>query len=103
MRLTGEGRECLEDITGLRRRLYLALRSISENMKIIKISPFLTFIILLLLTHFFTFVIFVRFVQRITVIQKKAADNTKISGLLGLHLLIYIPADTMSWSTYPRR
>ncbi|KAJ5816235.1 hypothetical protein N7447_008468 [Penicillium robsamsonii] len=36
MRFTGEGRECLEDITGLRRRLCLTLRSISEHMKIVK-------------------------------------------------------------------
>lgn len=36
VRLTGKGRECLEDFTGLRRRLYLTLRSIFENMKIIQ-------------------------------------------------------------------
>lgn len=46
MRLTDKGREGLEDFTGLRRRLYLTLRSISENMKIMQLSASLTLIIL---------------------------------------------------------
>lgn len=44
VRLTDKGRECLEDFTGLRRRLYLTLRSIFENMKISQLLVFLTFI-----------------------------------------------------------
>lgn len=98
VRLTDKGRECLEDFTGLRRRLYLTLRSIFENMKISQLLVFLTFIPFLKSFYTSIFSLFSLFWLKIvhrSVLLKRTVDNTETPRLLGLCLLIYILADLM--------